>query len=145
MGDDIPPVLDDPLLGHLEWDQKLEWWTGSVEFTPGHAAAVFLTHDFDRGRVADEIAVARRGLGLVREREREFRRWSADQFHETRWNTDEPMTRVEIAELLRIATVEFQHDGSIRIYWDDGDQLFWGHNVFTDINPVGECVRAGME
>ena len=145
MADRTPESVDDPVLGHLDWDEKLDWWVGTIEFAPGHRVDVFVNHDCDDGLPEDEIAAARRGLACIRERESDYRRWSADQLHGTRWNTDEPMTRAEIAELLRVASLEFQLDGGVRIFWDDQDHLFYGHNVVTDIGPDGECVASGMQ
>jgi hypothetical protein len=140
-----PESVDDPLLGHLDWDEKLEWWVGTIEYASGHRVDVFVNHDFDAGRPADDIAAARRGLARVREREAEYRRWSGGQIHGTRWNTDEPMTPADIAELLRVASLEFRSGGGVRIFWDDQDRLFYGHNVVTEVGPDGECLSAGME
>src|SRR5690349_105849 len=102
--------MDDPLLGRLDWDAKLDWWVGSVEYAPGHRIEVFVNHDFDGGRPAEEVAAAGCSLARVREREVEYRRWSADRLHGRRWNKDEPMTPADIAELLRVASLEFGPD-----------------------------------
>jgi hypothetical protein len=145
MDDDTPTSVDDPELGHLRWDPKLDWWTGSVELFPGHRVDVNITHDVGIGQPADEIAAARRALARVREQEPEYRRWSADRFHQTRWNTDEPMTPAEINDLLRVASVAVWAGGDVWIYWDDQDRLFWGNNVLTEVGPDGECKAARME
>jgi hypothetical protein len=145
MEEATPASVDDPVLGRLDWDGKLDWWVGSVDYAPGHRVEVFVNHDFGSGRPGDEIAAAGRNLARVREREAGYRRWSADRLHGRRWNTDEPMTPAEIADLLRVASLEFGSDGGVRIFWDDQDRLFGGHNVVTDIGPGGECVGSGME
>lgn len=145
MDNATPESVDDPILGHLDWDEDLEWWVGTIDYAPDHQVDVFINHDFEDGQPADDIAAARRGLAQFREREVEYRRWSGEQLQGTRWNTDEPMTPAEIAELLRVASLEFRSGGGIRIFWDDQDRLFYGHNVVTDIGPDGACVASGME
>src|SRR2546430_2415155 len=102
----MPESINDPVLGHLDWDERLDWWVGSIEFAPGHQIEVFVVHDYDI-EPAQEIALARQGLVRAREREAEYRRWAAAQLHGKRWNTDEPMTVEDIAELLRVASLEF--------------------------------------
>jgi hypothetical protein len=141
----MPESVDDPVFGRLEWDEKLDWWVGSIEFAPGHDVDVFVNPDLD-GQPSTAITAARRVLARFREREPEYRRWSADQLHAERWNTDEPMTKDDIAKLLRVARLEFRSDGGLQIYWNDQDRLFWGHNVVTDVGPDGEMygIRHGV-
>src|SRR5262245_50156527 len=136
--------VDDPVFGHLAWDEKLDWWIGAIEFAPGHQVDVFVTPDLD-GDPSTAIVAAHRQLARVREREAEYRRWSAEQLQGERWNKDEPMTNDDIARLLRVATLEFRPDGGVQIYWNDQDRLFWGHNVVTEVGPNGECVSSDME
>lgn len=145
MDESTPESVDDPIFGRLNWEGRLDWWVGSVEVTPGHRVEVFVTHDVRVGRPAAEISAARRGLTRVREREPEYRWWSADQLQATRWNTEEQMSNTEIAELLKVASLEFEWGGGVRIFWDDQDRLFGGHNVVTDISPNGDCRVAGMQ
>src|SRR5437868_4850162 len=103
----MPESVDDPVFGHLDWEGHLAWWVGSVEFAPGHRIDVFVTHDLENGRPADEIAAARRSLARIRRQEPEYRRWSAGRLLGARWNTDEPMTAEGIAGLLRVTSLEF--------------------------------------
>lgn len=145
MTDQAPRSVNDAILGYLDWDDSLGWWVGSVAFAPGHQVEVFVTHGFDTSQPADEVAIAGLCLARIREREMEYRRWSAEHLSPKRWNTDEPMTVSDIAELIRVASLEFGYDGGVRIFWDDQDRLFWGHNVVTDIDPGGVCVMAGMQ
>jgi hypothetical protein len=113
-------------------------------FAPGHDVDVFVNPDPSE-HPSTAITAARRILARFREREPEYRRWSAAQLHAERWNTDEPMTSEDVAQLLRVACLEFRSDGGFQIYWNDQDRLFWGHNVFTEVGPDGECVASDME
>lgn len=142
--DEPPDRVDDPVFGPLRYDGALDWWTGTVEFTPGGRVDVFIDHDPD-SKPADEFAAAAQRFTHFQPREPEYRRQSADRLVETRWNTDEPMTAADIADLLRVASLTFLTDGRMQVYWDDGDRLFWGHNVVTDINPAGEFEGIRME
>lgn len=145
MDDYTPESVDDAVLGRLDWDSSLDWWVGSIELAPGHRVDVFVTHDCDAGRPGDEIARARQSLARIREREPEYRQWSADQLHTKQWSSGQPMTPAEIAELLQVASLELEYGGGVRIFWDDKDRLFWGNNVVTDIGADGECVASGMQ
>jgi hypothetical protein len=145
----MPADTDDPVLGHIRWDANLDWWTGSVEVVPGHPVDVQVSYVPDDRRPEETpeavLATAGRTLAHVRQREPDYRRWSAERLNGTRWNTDEPMTVDEIVALLRVASVLFFADGSAQIYWNDDDRLFWGNNLLTEVGPDGQCVAARME
>jgi hypothetical protein len=140
----MPESVEDPVFGRLDWDDGLEWWTGTIEFA-GHPVEVFVGHDPDVGTPEDEIAAARGNLARVREREAEYRRWSAEQLYPKRWNADDGMTLAELVALLRVASLEFKPDGTTDIYWDDDEVLYCGHNVITEVASDGTCVSAGMQ
>lgn len=142
--DEPPDRVDDPVFGPLRYDGTLDWWIGTVEFTPGGRVDVFIDHDPDVDP-ADEVAAAARRFAHFRTHEPEHRRQSAGRLVETRWNADEPMTADDVAGLLRVASLTFLSDGRMQVYWDDGDRLFYGHNVVTDLSPEGEFVGTRME
>jgi hypothetical protein len=142
----VPESLEDTVLGRLEWDGKLDWWTGEVELTPGQRFALFVSfEEEDDGRDV-VLAQASEWVARLRQFEPEYRAWSAARLVESRWNTDEPMTAADIDRLLRAASIECVEDGSALLYWDDGDKLFFGHNLYTELTPDGRCVevRSGM-
>jgi hypothetical protein len=141
----MPESLDDPVLGRLEWDDKLDWWTGEVELAAGLRVALFVSSEEEDDEQDVVLAQARGWVARLRRFEPEYRAWSAARLVERRWNTDEPMTAADIEKLLRPASVECVEDGSALLYWDDGDRLFFGHNLFTELTPDGRCaeVRSG--
>ncbi len=141
----MPKELDDPLLGRLEWDDALDWWAGVLDLEPGQRVEVFIDFHAEEDVLADVLSRARLGLARIRRLGPEYRRWTARQLLDRRWNCHEPMTVDDITELLKVASISFASDGAARVYWDDEDVLFGGHNVVTEIGPDGKCLGAGME
>jgi hypothetical protein len=141
----MPPPIDDPVLGRLEWDGD-DALVGEIAYHPDQLVSMFLTFDPEESENLDEIlARARLALERFRVREREYRLWSAGQLQHSRWNNDEPMSDMDIANLLLVASFDFTSEGGVRVYWNDADILFAGHNVITEIGPDGECVDVGMQ
>lgn len=141
----MPESLGDPVLGPLTWDDQLAWWTGEVELAPGQRVELFIgfeAEDEERERV---LAQAREWVSRLRRFEPEYRAWTAAKLVDRRWNTEEPMTAADIEDLLRPASVACSEDGSARLYWDDGDRLFYGHNLYTELRPEGRCVEVHTE
>src|SRR5262245_41370834 len=102
----MPESVDDAVFGLLDWEE-LDWWVGAIELVPGHRIDVFVVPDCEAERPEDEIARARNSLARVRQREAEYRQWSARELFRKRWNREQQMTPEEIAELLRVASLEF--------------------------------------
>jgi hypothetical protein len=106
---------------------------------------LMLVFDPDEQQVADVITRAHVALARFRQREREYRMWTAAQLNKKRWNDEDDWADEDIANMLMIATFEFNGEGQLDIYWDDSELLFWGHNLLTIIDPDGEPVSAGMQ
>jgi hypothetical protein len=138
-------ALHDPVFGNLVWDESMDWWICELDLIPGCPIEVFIDFNGDEGSRAEVLSQATRGLARLRERESEYRRWTAEQLVERRWNKEEPMTVANISDLLQVASVLFLEDGRARIYWDDDDVLFFGHNVTTELDTHGRCISTGME
>jgi hypothetical protein len=138
-------ALQDPVLGKLTWDESMDWWVGELELYPGRRIEVFIDFNEEEDSQAEVFSRARCGLTRFREREPEYRRWTAAELLEGRWNKVELMTVSDITELLQVASILFLQDGRARVYWDDEDVLFFGHNVTTELDPNGECIVSGME
>jgi hypothetical protein len=133
----------DPVLGLLEWDGQLDWWIGKVEIAPGHSVEIFISPEDDSPDVI--LPRVRDALERIRRDDHEYRRWTAEQVADDRWNSDEPMTVPEIAALLRLASINFCEDGSAGLYWDDQDRLYAGHNLITELDADGRCTAVRME
>jgi hypothetical protein len=91
------------------------------------------------------LSCVRAGLERIRSKGPEYRRWTAEEVVDDRWNSEEPMTVEEIAELLRLASIDFHSDGGAALYWDDQDRLYGGHNLITELDAEGRCTEVRME
>jgi hypothetical protein len=97
--------LQDPILGLLRWDERLQWWIGETHWTPGRSIEFFISPGED---TRDAVLVsARAGLERIRGDVLTYRRWTAEQVADSRWNSDEKMTVEEITSLLRLASIDF--------------------------------------
>jgi len=125
--------LDDETLGRMRWDDELDFWIGEVKLRPGLRIEVFVEFYEESDVLEEALARARQWLTRVRAREWEYRQWAAVRLLDRRWNKDEPMTAVVIAELLQVASLECASDGTARLYWDDDDVLFYGHGLYSQL------------
>jgi hypothetical protein len=135
--------IDDPVLGRLKWygDDDPGQWIAKVEIAPDHPIEVVVELREDEDDEATGLEQARQWLARVRQREREYRVWTAGELVDGRWNTDEPMTAADIAGLLCLLSVVCFPDGTAELFWDDDDRLFYGHSIGTRFGADGECVE----
>src|SRR5262249_41754053 len=98
----------------------------------------------DENDPAEVVALARQAFERFRRNERHYRLLSGKQLNENRWNDEEQLADEDVANLLLIATMEFDADGGLTGFWDDYDRLFGDHNVCTRIGPDGGLHSAGM-
>ena len=134
--------LQHPALGSLDWDDQLAWWVGKVDLKPDHSAELFISGEGD----PPEAILSRVPLWLerIRSEESQYRRWTAEQVADGRWNSEEAMTVEEITALLRLASISFEFDNTATLCWDDQDRLYYGHSLFTDLDADGKCTRVWM-
>src|SRR5262249_27259665 len=111
----MPESIDDPLLGRLEWEDKLYWWVGEIDLRPSHRIEIFIVSDLKEGSEAEVRAKAHQGLERLRQRELDYREWTANHLIDRRWNKDEPMTVQDLVELLEVASITCYPDGSATI------------------------------
>jgi hypothetical protein len=133
----------DPVLGSLVWDDRLQWWIGEVDFAPHHSVEIFISPA--EYAPEDVLSRTRAGLARIRGNDLAYRRWTAEQVVDDRWNTEEEMTVSDITELLRLASIDFHPDGAAGLYWNDEDRLYGGHNLITEIDAEGRCREVRME
>ena len=135
--------LQDPILGPLHWDDRLQWWIGEADLTPGRSIEFFISPGDDDPEAV--LGRARTGLERIQSNHLEYRRWTAVQVVDDRWNTEEDMTVEEITALLQLASIDFHPDGGAVLYWDDDDRLYGGHNLITELDADGQCTEVRME
>jgi hypothetical protein len=136
--------IEDRTLGQLKWYDDDDQWVAEVEFAPDHSIEVIV--EFHEGGNDEAVVLdqARRWLARVRQRELEYRAWSAGQLVDGRWNKDELMTPADIAGLLRLLSVVCAPDGTAELFWGDDDRLFYGHSICTRLGTCGEYVEVKM-
>jgi|SRR5579862_8481185 len=139
----MPESLEDPVLGPLKWDDRLQWWVGEAALLPDRSVPFMISPD--REREEDVLGRVRISLARIKEHQRAYRNWTAEQVLNRRWNTEEPMSVLDIAELLRLASLDFHPDGGVGLYWGDQDRLFGGHNLITEVDANGQFVQVRME
>src|SRR5262245_39974602 len=110
MSDGPPPI--DPVLGRLVWDDD---WTllGEIEYGHGHRVPVLLFIDHVGIEPPDAIGNARQALERFRRDERRYRLLSGAALNWRRWNDEVRMSDEDVANLLQIATLEFEQDGRL--------------------------------
>lgn len=134
----------DPALGRLKWYEADDHWVAEVEFTTDHPIEVIVEYhedEYDQAAVLDQ---ASRWLARLRQRELEYRIWSAGRLADPRWNKDEPMTAADIEVQLHLLSIVCAPNGTAEVFWDDNDRLFYGHSIVTRLGADGECVAVGM-
>jgi len=141
--------MEHPLLGHLEYEEDLNWYTAKVTVdgrtadlrihcgsrTDSHSEPPALAHavrfvaTIDRlCQTAKECAV-RDLLGLKNDD------WRGD---------DEPEVDVgEFKRLMEIEGIVVHGDGSAEFYYQDGD-LFWGHAILVYMRADGRFGNASL-
>jgi hypothetical protein len=141
--------VEDPVLGHLSWDDEFHWWRATINLHPGHQIEVIVDYDIEFNEAIDaqgtRMAQAREWIARVRQREPEYRMWTAEQLLGGRWNLDEPMTVEDIRQLLHPLSIECESDSSARVYWDDDDVLYYGHGFYTQLGAGGECIEVRLQ
>ncbi len=129
------PIRDDTF-GVMRWDEKVDWWFGPVEFTPGHHVALAITPG--GSLTGPVLRRARITLERVRAHEAEFRRSAAlriaDAFNAT--VPERPLNAMDFAERLRLEEMTVYDDGSADLLFDEGGALA-GHAVVVALDRRG--------
>lgn len=139
--------MNDPDLGTLTWDNKLDWWEGSIRLS---SEVPFQLHIFARASEGSERAItadARRAIERIRQREPACRRYAADQLLNIRnseWSQGDVISAEEFMRRLAPDSVEIHETGYTEIHFGD-DGLFLGHSVGVRIRSDGGFQEAVLE
>jgi hypothetical protein len=124
-------VLEDPVLGELVWEEDLQWWHGEVEWAPGHPVGVAVSC-VEKEDIRGLLRRARRAFAWARGHEEHARLCAARELLELyngTWREGEGLiSREEFAERIKLAEVCISSDGSVELWYEDGD-LFAGHQI----------------
>lgn len=140
----MPPPIDDPVFGQLLWDGDDVLVRDDFEYRPGRRVTVMVIFDPEESTAGEVLPRTRLALERFRQNEGQYRLLSGRELNRSRWNDEDVLGDADVANLLSVATLEFDGAGALTVFWDDSDQLFGGHNVVTRIDADGDFVEAGM-
>ncbi len=140
-------TIQEPDLGTLTWDDRLDWWEGSILLSSNVPFRLFILAreglTTNRAITADARAAARR----IRDLEAACRHYAADQLfdvYEEEWSEGSAVSRADFIGRLTPDTVEIHETGYSEVHFGDGD-LFSGHGVGVRIRPDGSFQEAVVE
>jgi hypothetical protein len=130
-------TFDDPVLGHLEWDDQLNCWSGGVDLTPDfHAEFTVSATEEDRFL---GIAAARVSLAWLKAHEPEARAQVAAEMVELYndcWTDEGEISAEVFAQRIELNRASFGADGSVMLSYDDGPtSMFGGHLLDAFFGP----------
>jgi len=138
-------VINDPILGRMEWHPDILTWSGHIDLAP--ALRVGVTFVCEGMASKELLAAARRGVEWLRGNEVAARRRAATAMlpeYDGVWRTVfGPVTEEELAARLTIRDVTFEPDGSFALWYRD-DGLFGGHPVVADFDTTGQFRQASV-
>lgn len=137
-------LLSDEQFGTLNWDNRLEWWGGTLALYQHPEVELYINapclHEGDT-TITDEV---RQAFKICLESEQKARQKACDQLlsiHNEHWNEDAPTSAEEFKRRLIFDTIILYPDGSAEIYFED-DDLFWGHVIIVSMTESGEFTDA---
>jgi len=137
--------LEDPVLGRFEWDAEWDCWAGVLDLSPGCQFVLLI--DFNKYTDNWEVVVAqaREWVDRVRQREPEYRAWSAARLVGDHWIKNESKTVADVERILRLEFLDCRTTGDAWLRWaDDRYQLSEGYGIFTRLDSDGECVEVRL-
>jgi hypothetical protein len=134
----------DPIFGKLTWEDHLEWWTGQVDFAPGHSIQVALSTT--EKELETLLAQARPLLARIRREEADLRQATTEallELYNTAWNEGAAIDGARFAACITLQTVIFYPDGNAELFYDD-DDLFAGHTLLVSLDTHGALQDATL-
>lgn len=156
-------AIDDPVLGHLEWDDAMNWYTGATEVTRGHMADLYLDRDNrafwsgqtdipagppSEAKLPAFVDRAARTLRRLRRNDARLRRLAAEALRQRYPDRVKPLSVKGVAAGLWVMGVYVWYDGSARIDWGatPWTLLNWNSsNWISHIGPRGACKKIDWE
>jgi hypothetical protein len=129
----VPVVFHDEILGDLVLDRSVDLYTGEVAWNDS-VVALHLP-SAARGIAMEAVARARTVVGAQSAWDRRAREVAASELlalkNETWLEEDEgACSAMDFIARLSMTTIDFDGDGAISFWLDDGD-LFWGHAILV--------------
>ena len=126
--------FDDPVLGHVEWNERFGHWFARIVLPDGAAV------DFDiEDELNDVLPVARAAFTFVSANEAALREQLAEQMLETandwrlgREPIEPEITVASFAARVKLAGVSLADDGGFTLTYSDGE-MFGGHAIVVSV------------
>lgn len=149
--------LNHPVLGQLEWDERVAHWRTDVDLLPGNEISLRIAVEEDWEQLEPQalFEIAAAFLDRARQAEGRIRDVMADDMHEVYndyWADEDPdegcppMDRPAFLASIRPDGITLHHDGSSSWTYDCGE-LFGGHVIYAmfeaDWRPIGEASLYG--
>lgn len=140
---ELPPI-DDPSFGHLVWESKYRWWTGSLAFPLGGKFELHVDADNDREPLPGELQ--RKAFLKVRDRLVELRDEAIKEFlpsFNEDWMEGGSYTFDDLVSRLVPESISVASGGEVSLSFAEKennaeDELFGGHVLRIAILPNGE-------
>jgi hypothetical protein len=134
-----------PVLGRLQWDDRVKSWEADVELAPGNPIrfAIVVEGDWADMEPAKLFDIGASFLEWARKAESKIRKRVADDLldvYNQSWADEDPeegtppMNRTEFLRNIRPSGIDLHHDGSFS--WDYAcGELFAGHGIWLMLGP----------
>gem|GEM_PF-3589668 len=131
----------DKVFGALVWESEYNWWSSTVEITPGRRVKIGVCGK--RDNPAKVIGQAKILFLTIRGNERELREFAAIKLLDLsqEWNEGPEITRSDFIKKISIEAVTFYEEGGAEVYYNDGE-LFAGHTIIVRVAKDGKLKDA---
>jgi hypothetical protein len=136
------------VFGALAWNPRLDWWSGTAAFAPGHRIDLHVEAAKDQAAMRAAVARAEPAWERLRDTEPSVRAAVAGQLtdaHNRYCDPEDEVTEAQFAGRLRLLSAKFGASGGAELVYADG-MLFGGHWIVVPISAdgaVGEAAEAG--
>jgi hypothetical protein len=139
------PPVDDEVLGHLDWDDTIDRWSGNISIASDVIVELSICSDgFSTQSVLEN---ARRTFLKLRANCQEASNHIADRLlgaYNESWNDGSPVSRDQFLSRISPAAIGLYHDGSAEFLYEDGGQ-FGGHLILIYVSAEGDLEDVTLE
>ncbi|MDB6124316.1 MAG: hypothetical protein JWQ71_3309 [Pedosphaera sp.] len=152
----FPKSVEDEAFGLLEWDEEIEWFSGTVEFKPDIWIKItFLIEkeaklDVFLQRTREQYSNLQRQFPKIYDKVRdEFLKLYNGNWSEVVDGLGQPVGRGRISseQFDQIVCLESigMSDGGVELWFYDNNELFGGHSIRVALNTALEIIGSGLE
>ncbi len=149
--------FDDKFFGPLTWEEKHEWFSGKIKFANDKSVEVKLVPKSTEemklfAREAEEIfSMLKQKFGeIYSEMRDEYLKLYNKSWSQVVNGYGEPVGHGEISgeqfdDFISLESIWFESDGSVELFFYDGDELFGGHSIHVWLDDRLNVRRTGLE